>query len=295
MEERLYNLLKSEREVLKAILEYFSLKNKTLWEGSTNWQSGTKTIPGIYKYKTILVYPWTDRNGIELERHNDTTFMGEGMVAYVSTTASLHTSIGYMLYVNENDATSISYEVYMHHSGGSNHSSYGTAWIKKIVGKEPLLPDALKNIIGGGCAKLGGGAVATVSALKRHYSRHKGYIEQVLYHIRRCYGYIQNVIYGMHAYRFAERCISRFGANRRKCGYLCYNERRPSGEFDYVRTRARLHERRWWSTHMGLAVGRGRRLKLCETHNIPILLRLGDIFRQTCRYPSDLTDWGCAA
>lgn len=153
MEERLYNLFKSEREALRAILEYFSLKNKVLWESSTEWQSGTKTIPGISKYKTILVYPWLDRHGIELERYNDTTFMGEGMIAKVSSD-HLHTSAGYIIYVNENDAASISYEVYMHHAGGSNHQSYGTAWIRKIVGKEPILPDALKNIIGGGLWKV---------------------------------------------------------------------------------------------------------------------------------------------
>ena len=142
-EKKIFNLFYEDRVILRAVLDYFSLKNKVLWEGD-KWQSGTKVILGINDYKTLMVYPWPAYNGIELERTNDTTFAGEGMVANISAD-QVHTSVGVVIKIMEGDVASFTYRVYMHHNGGANHNTYGTAWLQKIVGREPLLPAVLQK------------------------------------------------------------------------------------------------------------------------------------------------------
>ena len=64
--------LKDTAGFVKALIEYLSLKNKVLYSDTTGWKTGSKTIPGISKYKTVRVYFWNTTNGVLAERLNDT-------------------------------------------------------------------------------------------------------------------------------------------------------------------------------------------------------------------------------
>lgn len=141
MEERLYNLFKSEREVLKAILEYFSLKNKVLWEGT--WSSGSKTIQDISKYQTVEVYVGLG-SSVAMLYLRDSKLEGGTVIGYPAWFATAQYTLG----LNGDVATMSG--TYLGHSQNSDHSTITTTTITKIIGIDPILPDALKNIIGGG-------------------------------------------------------------------------------------------------------------------------------------------------
>lgn len=147
--------LKDIGNYIKALQEYISAKDKVLWESDTNWQSGSQTIPGILNYKTLRVYPWITNEGITLERAGD-KFFGEGMISRVSG-ETIHTSVGIRLTVAEGDIVTFGYNLYVHHHGNDSYHSNGTAFLRKIVGQDPVIPDALKAL--GGGITLTGGAV----------------------------------------------------------------------------------------------------------------------------------------
>ena len=141
MEERLYNLFKSEREVLKAILEYFSLKNKVLWEGT--WESGSKTIKDISKYQTLMAHTWLGTGTVILARRGD-YFYGGTAVGYPAwmATASFQITVS-------GDTATLNEAQYLSHNRSAGHGAISTGSLLKIIGIDPILPDALKNIIGG--------------------------------------------------------------------------------------------------------------------------------------------------
>lgn len=146
---------------VKALIEYLNLKNKELYSDSSGWKTGSKTIPGISKYKTVRVYFWSTTNGVLAERLNDTDesfqMRGASMMQGVSNNTQ-HTSGSVNLFC-KGDSVEVYLETYMHHSGNSNHGGAATIGIVKIVGVEPLIPDALAEYIRGGycIAQLGGG------------------------------------------------------------------------------------------------------------------------------------------
>lgn len=136
----------------KALIEYLGLKNKELYSNSSGWKTGSKTIPGISKYKTVRVYFWSTTNGVLAERLNDTEesfqMRGASMMQGVSNNTQ-HTSGSVNLFC-KGDLVEVYLETYMHHSGNSNHGGAATIGIVKIVGVEPLIPDALAEYIRGG-------------------------------------------------------------------------------------------------------------------------------------------------
>ena len=87
--------LKDTAGFVKALIEYLSLKNKVLYSDTTGWKTGSKTIPGISKYKTVRVYFWNTTNGVLAERLNDTEesfqMRGASMMQGVSSNTQ-HTS-----------------------------------------------------------------------------------------------------------------------------------------------------------------------------------------------------------
>ena len=87
--------LKDTAGFVKALIEYLSLKNKELYSNSSGWKTGSKTIPGISKYKTVRVYFWSTTNGVLAERLNDTDesfqMRGASMIQGVSNNTQ-HTS-----------------------------------------------------------------------------------------------------------------------------------------------------------------------------------------------------------
>ena len=144
--------LKDTAGFVKALIEYLSLKNKELYSNSSGWKTGSKTIPGISKYKTVRVYFWSTTNGVLAERLDDTDesfqMRGASMMQGVSNNTQ-HTSGSVNLFC-KGDSVEVYLETYMHHSGNSNHGGAATIGIVKIVGVEPLIPDALAEYIRGG-------------------------------------------------------------------------------------------------------------------------------------------------
>lgn len=164
--------LKDTAGFVKALIEYLSLKNKELYSNSSGWKTGSKTIPGISKYKTVRVYFWSTTNGVLAERLNDTDesfqMRGASMMQGVSSNAQ-HTSGSVNLFC-KGDSVEINLGTYMHHSGNSNHGGAATIGIVKIVGVEPIIPDALAEYIRGGyCVKLGGGLHAKLAKVLERY------------------------------------------------------------------------------------------------------------------------------
>ena len=165
------SMIKSLKDIAgftRALIEYLSLKNKELYSGTAEWKSGSKTIPGISKYQKVKVYLWDDLNGIELERVSDTRLRGEGMVQGVSS-ATVHTSIGIDL-ICDGDKVTFNYGNLIHHPAGGSHGSAVAGWVKRIVGTEPIIPDALAEYIRGGyCVRLGGGIHAKLAKVLAGY------------------------------------------------------------------------------------------------------------------------------
>lgn len=133
-------------EFTKALIEYLSLKNKVLYSGTAEWNSGSKIVANITKYQTIKVYPWDGYDGITLERV-DSKFQGTGFATNVSSGS--HTSLAFVLKVTQQDEVTIEVGSLLHHTRSTAHSSLYDGWIKKIVGIEPIIPYALKTFGGG--------------------------------------------------------------------------------------------------------------------------------------------------
>lgn len=151
---------------IKELKTYFGLKNQTLFTGT--WTTGTKTITNISKYQTVKVYTWEGYNGVLLKRVSNTRMRGEGMVQGISSN-TVHTSVGIDL-ICDSDQVTLQLSEYMHHSGNSNHGGAATIGIVKIVGVEPIIPDALAEYIRGGyCVKLGGGLHAKLAKVLERY------------------------------------------------------------------------------------------------------------------------------
>lgn len=154
-------------EFTKALIEYLSLKNKVLYSGTAEWNSGSKTVANITKYQTIKVYPWDGYDGITLERV-DSRFKGTGFATGVSSGS--HTSLAFALKVTQQDEVTIEAASLLHHTKSTSHSPVYDGWIKKIVGIEPIIPDALKTFGGGYCVTwLGGGLHAVIKAMLDGY------------------------------------------------------------------------------------------------------------------------------
>lgn len=108
--------LKDTAGFVKALIEYLSLKNKELYSNSSGWKTGSKTIPGISKYKTVRVYFWSTTNGVLAERLNDTEesfqMRGASMMQGVSSNTQ-HTSGSVNLFC-KGDSVEVYLETYMH-------------------------------------------------------------------------------------------------------------------------------------------------------------------------------------
>ena len=128
-----------------AIVEYFSLKNQMLLELSSNWTSGTKTVPNVSKYETIEIFPYATVGGVLCRLEPDGVYRGSGWVQGVSTA---FVQFEFAFTVSGDDLT-VSQCRYGGRSGTTIWTPE-TAMVRRIRGVEPKLPDALKNIIGGG-------------------------------------------------------------------------------------------------------------------------------------------------
>lgn len=149
MEKEIKQCLADIRDFCSAVKEYFALKNKVLWESTSDWTSGSKTINNLEKYKTFRIYPYATLTGVLCEWDAKGIIRGANIIEGTSATTTVNVAFEYALTVSGDTAT-ISKAQYVMHNG-SSHSS-GTCAIRKIVGVEPIIPDALKKYIGGGTA-----------------------------------------------------------------------------------------------------------------------------------------------
>ena len=132
-------------EFVRALKEYLSLKNKVLFNENSAWTTGSKTIKNLHKYKAFLIYPYDNLSGILCEWDGD-YITGAGIVGSVSSAGTV-ISFEFRLMVS-GDVAKITRCQYLGHSHGGGHSG-DTAWIRRIVGVEPVIPEALKKYLGG--------------------------------------------------------------------------------------------------------------------------------------------------
>lgn len=133
-------------EFVKALKEYLSLKNKVLFNDNNDWKTGSKTIKNLYKYRTFLIYPYASLSGILCEWDGD-YIRGAGIVSGVSSANNI-VSFEYGVRVS-GDVATITRCQYISHTVGTNHGG-DVAQIRRIVGVEPVIPESLKNYLGGG-------------------------------------------------------------------------------------------------------------------------------------------------
>ena len=128
--------LKDIMSYIKALQEYFSLKDKVLWTGS--WSSGSITVPDTDKYSEFKVnvgarYVHAIRSGDQL--HGTMSFRGsDGTVIYQNV---------FSANISGNSWT-ISGHGQMGHRMTSDHGSFGnTLIVTEIIGSEPIAPEYL--------------------------------------------------------------------------------------------------------------------------------------------------------
>ena len=164
MEKEIKQYLADVREFCGAIKEYFELKNKVLWESTTHWKSGSITVAGIGKYQTIQIGTALGGHDGMLYRHGD-TFKGSATIGYPAWQATQ----SFVLTI-DGDTLTMTENYDLAHSQSSSHGAVGSMryGIIKIVGIDPIIPDALNKYIGGGYSirKIGGAWHEAVNHLK---------------------------------------------------------------------------------------------------------------------------------
>ena len=141
-DQELYLLLKQTGNSLQAIFDYFKKKNKILFDSGTSWDSGTKTIKGLQDYHIIQCnLELGGACGLAIRRHEN-AFFGTANINYPGWLAS---SAFYITL--KGDAATLNWGWVNNTQSIAPDTRYG---IKRIIGIEPIIPDSLSNIIGGG-------------------------------------------------------------------------------------------------------------------------------------------------
>lgn len=152
-DQEIYLLLKQAGNSLQAIFDYFKLKNRVLYNSSTGFSINSKTkIPNIHKYKTFYIYE-NSTNHIPVFCLNDNgKFKGSGQVNDADMKNAVDSQ--WILTVEGviiTDYLTVTAGHSMSHIVNQGHShKYTISNIKRIIGIDPIIPDSLSNIIGGG-------------------------------------------------------------------------------------------------------------------------------------------------
>lgn len=129
---------------------YLGLKNVELYSSDTEWTSGSKTIPGLSNYESILIYPWTNGfDGIRLDRveyAGTVVYKGDKLFHKISGNDDEHTTVGFNLTVTSGDTVQVTYKRGIHHTAGASHGVAWDAGIKRIVGLEPTAEYAKQKL-----------------------------------------------------------------------------------------------------------------------------------------------------
>lgn len=116
------------------------LKNKVLL--SEKWESGTKTLSNLSKYRAVDVYFWDSEVAPIRCYVYETRIVGGGMASQVSSDG-VHTDVQVSL-PRSGNAVSFSTVKALHHmSGGTHGTQVNSLPIYKIVGVEPIVPDLM--------------------------------------------------------------------------------------------------------------------------------------------------------
>lgn len=145
-EKRIAIPIIKQAKIIRSLLEYLSLKNKVLWEG-TEWKSGSKTIDGIGKYQTVMVFTALSVGTALLMRRGNSLY-GATPISYPAWMATAQFEI-----TLNGDTATMTTARYLGHYANDSHGAITTTGILKIIGIDPILPDSLQefvNPIGGG-------------------------------------------------------------------------------------------------------------------------------------------------
>ena len=216
-EERIAIHIIKQAKIIRALLEYLSLKNKVLWEG-TEWKSGSKTIDGIGKYQTVMVFTALSVGTALLMRRGNSLY-GATPISYPAWMATAQFEI-----TLNGDTATMTTARYLGHYANDSHGAITTTGILKIIGIDPILPDSLQefvNPIGGGyCLSrlLGGGISALIQSPEEYNHSYKRYFKSLLLHKQdKCYRYLSNCVRGLQDKQLAKRCIPVFGRSGIQC------------------------------------------------------------------------------
>lgn len=145
-EKRIAIPIIKQAKIIRSLLEYLSLKNKVLWEG-TEWKSGSKTIDGIGKYQTVMVFTALSVGTALLMRRGNSLY-GATPISYPAWMATAQFEI-----TLNGDTATMTTARYLGHYANDSHGAITTTGILKIIGIDPILPGSLQefvNSIGGG-------------------------------------------------------------------------------------------------------------------------------------------------
>lgn len=147
-ERKIRELFRQTGDSIQAILDYFRLKNKVLWEGSVTANASsnpTINVPGLSKYQIISVYTTYGSFLSDTGRKVITGLHSD----YTDGSNDLFEDYAYGLIAGDTIQW-IRTGWARHISNGSHSYNLTNTKVTKIVGIEPLLPDSLKKIAGGG-------------------------------------------------------------------------------------------------------------------------------------------------
>lgn len=216
-EKRIAIPIIKQAKIIRSLLEYLSLKNKVLWEG-TEWKSGSKTIDGIGKYQTVMVFTALSVGTALLMRRGNSLY-GATPISYLAWMATAQFEI-----TLNGDTATMTTARYLGHYANDSHGAITTTGILKIIGIDPILPDSLQefvNPIGGGyCLSrlLGGGISALIQSPEEYNHSYKRYFKSLLLHKQdKCYRYLSNCVRGLQDKQLAKRCIPVFGRSGIQC------------------------------------------------------------------------------
>lgn len=130
-------------EFVKALKEYFSLKNKVLWEG-TAAKGATITVNNLSKYLIAEIHTSYGNGFVNPQSKVIRISHGDHAGGTADTPIN-----GYVYGSINGDKMEINHCLYILHQPGTGHSAILQMKVTKVIGIEPVVPEALKNIWGG--------------------------------------------------------------------------------------------------------------------------------------------------
>ena len=165
-------------EFVKALKEYFSLKNKVLWEG-TAAKGATITVNNLSKYSIAEIHTTYGNGFVNPQSKFIRISHGDHEGGSADTPIN-----GYVYGAINGDKMTISHCLYIVHNPAASHSSIYQMNVTKVIGIDPVIPEALKKYLGGGIEKRWLYAVSK-KVFKGCWTVHKKAFRGYLKHVRK--------------------------------------------------------------------------------------------------------------